>query len=179
METKEKIVLVSYQLFINKGYHNTSMQQLVEASGFSKGAFYHHFKNKNDLYKEVIDRYFLQFYRAVDWNVYAKAGMTLKEIEEKIRDFYLHFIPQILSITENGMSAYYIMYFEAFTILPHFKEEVKKFYTNLEFLLINAKDNIEQSKEIATQTIAKYEGLLFLLAINPATDIETLLKQIK
>ena len=44
------------------------MQQLVEASGFSKGAFYHHFKNKNDLYKEVINQYFLQFYTAVDWN---------------------------------------------------------------------------------------------------------------
>ena len=179
MDTKEKILLVSYQQFINKGFHNTSMQQLVEASGFSKGAFYHHFKNKNDLYKEVINHYFLQFYHSVDWSSYAKAEMTLKDIEEKIQDFYLGFIPQILSITENGMSAYYIMYFEAFTILPHFKEEIKKFYRNLEYLLTHAKDNGERSKKTATQIIAKYEGILFLLAINPAVNIQTLLKQIK
>lgn len=178
METKEKILLVSYQTFINKGFHNTSMQQLVEASGFSKGAFYHHFKNKNDLYKEVTNQYFLQFYTAVDWNAYRQSELTIKEIETKIQEFYLNFIPQILAITENGMSSYYIMYFEAFSILPHFKEQVTQFYSNMESLLIDAKDNDSQSKKTALEIITKYEGILFLLAINPALNIEDLIKQI-
>ena len=177
METKEKILSASYQLFINQGFHNTSMQQLVEVSGFSKGAFYHYFKNKNDLYKEVINCYFLQFYYSIDWNVYFENKMTIKEIEERIQDFYLDFIPRILSFTENGMSAYYIMYFEAFTLLPHFKVEIKKFYYNLEKLIVNAVDNIEKSKKTATDIIARYEGYLFLLAINPDLDIKSLFEQ--
>ncbi|MGE4514376.1 MAG: TetR/AcrR family transcriptional regulator [Chryseobacterium sp.] len=173
METKEKILLTSYQIFINKGFHNTSMQQLVEASGFSKGAFYHYFKNKNDLYENVINRYFLQFYRSVNWDVYFEAKMTVKEIEENIQAFYLDFVPQILSLNQNGMSAYFIMYFEAFTLLPNFKNEVKKFYDNLEYLIVNASDNTEKLRKTAVDIIAKYEGLLFLLALNPDADINS------
>lgn len=177
METKEKILSASYQLFINQGFHNTSMQQLVEASGFSKGAFYHYFKNKNDLYQEVINRYFLLFYHSIDWNLYFENKMTIKEIEKKIQDFYLDFVPQILALTKNGMSAYYIMYFEAFTLLPHFKEEIRKFYGNLEKLIINASDNINAPGKTAADIIAKYEGYLFLLAINPDLDIQSLFEK--
>lgn len=61
MDTKEKILSTSFKLFVNNGYHNTSMQQLVETSKMSKGAFYHYFKGKNDLYRQVINQYFFVF----------------------------------------------------------------------------------------------------------------------
>lgn len=178
METKEKILLVAFELFINNGYHNTSMQQLVDASNLSKGAFYHHFKNKNDLYRQVIKQYFLSFYLDIDWNSFNGRELTTKQIEKEIEKFYFNFVPQILSITKNGMSQYYIMYFEAYNILDEFKNTVQEFYKNLEHLLVTAVDNIENSSNNATRIIAKYEGVLFLLAINPSLKIETLLKQI-
>lgn len=178
METKEKILLVAFRLFINNGYHNTSMQQLVNASKLSKGAFYHYFKSKNDLYKQVINRYFLSFYLEIDWSSYNQKELTIKEIQKEIQKFYLNFVPQILSITKNGMSEYYIMYFEAFSILPEFKNAVQEFYRNLEYLLIKAVDNNENPNKKATTVIAKYEGILFLLAINPSLEIKILLNQI-
>jgi hypothetical protein len=70
------------------------------------------------------------------------------------------------------------MYFEAFSILPEFKIAVQEFYRNLELLLIKAVDNIENPNDKATKVIAKYEGILFLLAINPSLKIQTLLKRI-
>ena len=178
METKEKILLVAFKLFVNNGYHNTSMQQLVNASELSKGAFYHYFKSKNELYKQVINRYFLSFYLDINWSSYNKTELTTKEIEIEIQNFYLNFIPQILSVTQNGLSEYYIMYFEAFSILPEFKITVQEFYRNLELLLIKAVDNIENPNKMATTIIAKYEGILFLLAINPSLEINALLNRI-
>lgn len=176
METKEKILLIAYKLFVNNGYHHTSMQKLVEVSGLSKGAFYHHFKNKKDIYAQVIEHYFLSFYRTVDWEKYKALEMTIKDIETKIKYFYLSFLPQILPITENGMSRYFVMYFEAFNLLPEFKKEVQIFYENLEFVLINATDNKEKSKNKAIEIISKYEGLLFLMAINSELSLEEILE---
>ena len=43
-ETIQKILDVSYRLFLEKGYEHTSIQDIVHAIGMSKGAIYHHFK---------------------------------------------------------------------------------------------------------------------------------------
>ena len=67
MNTKDKILLEAYKLFINNGYYNTSMQQLVNSTGLTKGAFYYFFKNKKDIYEQVIEKYFLSFYKAEDF----------------------------------------------------------------------------------------------------------------
>lgn len=167
MDTKERILLIAYKMFINHGFHNTSMQQLVEASHLSKGAFYHHFKSKKDLYKQVIDHYFLSFYKEIDWAMYQSKSLSIQEIEYEIKRFYLNFLPKILPITNDGLSRYFIMYFEAFNLLSDFKSEVQNFYKNLENLIIHAQDNPDHSIELARNVIAKYEGILFLMAINP------------
>lgn len=178
MNSKEKILSTAFKLFINNGYHNTSMQQLVEASKLSKGAFYHYFKSKNDLYNQVIEHYFLSFYKEVDWETYEQMELSVEQIEQEIQKFYLNFVPKILSLTEKGFSEYYIMYFEAYNLLPEFKQEVQKFYKNLEKIIINAKNNKTESLKIATTMVSKYEGILFLLAIRPNLKINDLMEQI-
>jgi len=55
-QTKENILSVSTKLFLEKGYDQTSMQDIVAALGMSKGAIFHHFKSKEDIFDAVIDR---------------------------------------------------------------------------------------------------------------------------
>lgn len=45
-ETRVHIMRRAFVLFVDKGYESTSMNDLVRASGLSKGAFYHYFDNK-------------------------------------------------------------------------------------------------------------------------------------
>ncbi|AZQ61075.1 TetR/AcrR family transcriptional regulator [Flammeovirga pectinis] len=47
--TKEHIIEVALQLFKTKGMNNISLNDVVKASSVSKGALYHHFKNKDEL----------------------------------------------------------------------------------------------------------------------------------
>ena len=47
--SKGKIIDAAMKLFSEKGYENTTMQDLVQASGMSKGAIYHHFKSKQEI----------------------------------------------------------------------------------------------------------------------------------
>ena len=55
--TRNRILDAAQQLFITKGYEHTSIQNIVDELGdLSKGAIYHHFKSKEDILEELINR---------------------------------------------------------------------------------------------------------------------------
>jgi AcrR family transcriptional regulator len=53
--TKQKILDAAIQLFSRKGFRSTSLSDLVQATGLTKGALYHHFKNKDSLFYAVLE----------------------------------------------------------------------------------------------------------------------------
>lgn len=54
MDTKEKILTVSLGLFSEHGYNGTSLQDIADKIGITKAAFYRHFKNKTDIYTQIV-----------------------------------------------------------------------------------------------------------------------------
>ncbi len=57
-QTIDKILQVSAKLFLEKGYDNTSLQDIINGlEGLSKGAIYHHFKSKEDIFCAVETKY--------------------------------------------------------------------------------------------------------------------------
>ncbi|MDN5342214.1 MAG: hypothetical protein PWP28_1089 [Oceanotoga sp.] len=56
-KTIENILDVALELFIKKGYENTSIQEIVNnLDGLSKGAIYYHFKSKEDILNSVAEK---------------------------------------------------------------------------------------------------------------------------
>ena len=53
--SKDQIIQVALSLFSNKGYNETTMADLVEATGLSKGAVYHHFKSKEEILQLLME----------------------------------------------------------------------------------------------------------------------------
>ncbi len=47
--TKGKIVSAAWQLFYQQGYDDTTIEEIVDVSGTSKGSFYHYFEGKDAL----------------------------------------------------------------------------------------------------------------------------------
>lgn len=59
--TVEKILEVAKRLFMEKGYEETTIQDIVEGlGGLTKGAIYHHFKSKEDIMDAVSDQMFFE-----------------------------------------------------------------------------------------------------------------------
>ncbi|MBU8917420.1 TetR/AcrR family transcriptional regulator [Bacillus sp. FJAT-29953] len=48
-DRKKHVVKMAHQLFIDKGFQSTSIQDILEYSGISKGTFYNYFSSKNEL----------------------------------------------------------------------------------------------------------------------------------
>ena len=55
-EKERKILNASYELFINKGISNTSIQDIVDKANVAKGTFYLYFKDKHDLQEKLITK---------------------------------------------------------------------------------------------------------------------------
>lgn len=47
--TKGKIINAAWDLFYEQGYENTTVEEIIEKSGTSKGSFYHYFEGKDAL----------------------------------------------------------------------------------------------------------------------------------
>ncbi len=56
MSIKESIIHEALKLFSLKGFSSTSITDILEATGASKGGFYNHFKSKEDLFFAVLER---------------------------------------------------------------------------------------------------------------------------
>lgn len=50
MERKDKLFEVALDEFIEKGYDKASLNNILKKAGISKGSFYYHFSNKQELY---------------------------------------------------------------------------------------------------------------------------------
>ena len=48
-QTKSRIVSAAWQLFYEQGYDNTTVDEIIDVSGTSKGSFYHYFDGKDAL----------------------------------------------------------------------------------------------------------------------------------
>ncbi|MGA9227687.1 MAG: helix-turn-helix domain-containing protein, partial [Mesobacillus sp.] len=48
-DRKQLVIDKAHDLFIEKGYQATSLQEILEYSGISKGTFYNYFSSKNEL----------------------------------------------------------------------------------------------------------------------------------
>ena len=56
--TRQSILQVAYELFLEKGYAATSMRAIAERTGLALGGIYNHFENKDAIFSElIIDRH--------------------------------------------------------------------------------------------------------------------------
>ena len=51
--TKGRIIQAAWQLFYQQGYDDTTVEEIIEASGTSRGSFYHYFEGKDALLSSV------------------------------------------------------------------------------------------------------------------------------
>jgi TetR/AcrR family transcriptional repressor of nem operon len=55
--TRKRILDAAQEMILDHGFAGVSVDQLIQSLGLTKGAFFHHFKNKNDLARSLIRRY--------------------------------------------------------------------------------------------------------------------------
>lgn len=102
LETKERILSVCVRLFLEQGYHRTTVGQILKEAGVSASTFQHIFRSKDGVLSELVSFMFnSQFAAAKSFDdvqitspvfIYAvetAIQLTLTEINDNIRDMYI------------------------------------------------------------------------------------------
>lgn len=58
--TRDRLLDAAKALVMSKGFAGTSIDDVLKATGLTKGAFFHHFKGKADLARELVEGYALK-----------------------------------------------------------------------------------------------------------------------
>lgn len=59
-DRKEQIIYKALELYLINGYENVSITDLQNALDMGRGTMYYHFKNKDEVYIEIVNRFFLR-----------------------------------------------------------------------------------------------------------------------
>ena len=101
LETKRKILTVCVRLFLEQGYKETSITQITENAGVTRGSFQNLFHTKDAVLMELVETMFSGQFGAAKGitgqqlpPVYAYAAetaiqLTLTELNERLREIYL------------------------------------------------------------------------------------------
>ncbi|HZC83333.1 MAG TPA: helix-turn-helix domain-containing protein, partial [Rubrobacter sp.] len=53
--TRRALLDAARSLFAERGYHGAAAEEIVRRAGLTRGALYHHFEDKKDLFRAVVD----------------------------------------------------------------------------------------------------------------------------
>ena len=172
-DSKEHILLISLNLFSQKGFKEVTMKEIVDKTGLSKGAFYHYFSSKEQVFSEVISHFFTGV-MTEDYNQFSQTSL---------KKFY----HDILNKTEKNKAAtskltkedvnsnYYYLIFDAMRMLPNFKqkhhEQQKEELKAWKNIVAKAKLNGEIATPMTDEQVAKLfifigDGVNINLVIN-------------
>lgn len=100
LETRDRILRAGTRIFARKGYGQAAVEDILNEAGISRGAFYHHFSGKDEVFKallgEHLQREFIEM-RALE------QAKSLREVLQRYTDFLLNHIRAELAGDSLGM----------------------------------------------------------------------------
>jgi AcrR family transcriptional regulator len=165
--SRDYIIDKAYELFLQKSYEGVSISDISEAVGMTKGALYHHFTNKEDLFKAVIDKYLVFPDVRVDVEntpLYRFNEIVFDEIHRMLRNM---FAPNVTFIPIH----YITMISDALRHYPGFKEDKERYIEEkasvIRQIIESAVNRKEIRSDVNTETLARlYLSIAMGLAGN-------------
>jgi AcrR family transcriptional regulator len=115
-DTKKQILHTALKLFLKNPYKEVSLRDIVNEVGLTKGAFYHYYTSKEQLFEETV-RYFYNNALITNYSRFPKT--SLKEFYE----YYLQMLQEPDDFDElEGERTFFVFLTEASKKIPDFLE---------------------------------------------------------
>jgi len=183
MTTKQKILDVSLQLFMQLGFENTYMDDIAQKAGVTKPVIYYYFKDKQTLFEASTSQFLDQVARMM-----SPEGEEIPPLEELLGVIFSS-LPEWLGRYQS-MSGIHdhssllrtqVFIYDAMTRIPDFRSTFASLYRNSAQFLQQAcgdavrKGEIRPETDIATVSIlinSMIEGLMLMAMVDPQMDLE-------
>lgn len=145
-DTREHILNTAFMLFLQKSYKEVTLKEIVEKTGLSKGAFYHYFSSKEQIFLEIVNN---AFGTLIDVDCSRFSKKSLYDFYHDYANYYNDMYKSFMSASNGDYSFdlnYYSLIFDAMRLFPEFKEK----------MVLSSTKEMESWKEIIR--LAKEKG---------------------
>lgn len=178
-ESKKQILITALRLFLKNPYKEVSLRDIVNEVGLTKGAFYHYYTSKEQLFEETV-KYFYNNAIVADYSKFPK---------NSLKEFYEHYLtvlqsPDDFDEIDEDMNLF-IFISEASKRIPAFSEihlaQRKKELSAWSEIIGTAKRNKEiktniPSEELAIMFLNISDGILMNRTISKKDGMESLIE---
>jgi len=158
---RERLLESAKALFSQRGYYATSVEDIVESAGFSKGTFYFYFKGKEELFKSLVEEMHLNIVKRLE--VFLERDLPLEDALIEYAKVFLEDIYQNRHIAQ-------IFLFQLVGTNEEFRELYYTKVSHLREMLTKMVDKAIQRGEItyknAENIVNLYAGFLRMLVLE-------------
>lgn len=176
MDTKERIIQVAFNMFLQKGYKEVSLKQIVDAVGLTKGAFYHHFTGKEQLFRQIVETFLLESGE----DVYK--GLP----KDNLKQFMIIYLERVISFIDKKQQEIYdnnermgisfiLLAFDGLRLFSDFPEKIMKIHENERNTWIEVINKAKKNGEIATSISDRQLAKMFI-GVNDGLGMHLLLE---
>lgn len=150
---KDNILEVAWNLFFEKGYENTTIDEIIQICGSSKGGFYHYFNAKDDLLNHLsylLDKQYEKLAENIDehWGEKEKLFYYTEKLFRYIEDNVPRDILSLVlstQVTKNGAK--------------HLLGERRTYFVTLTEIISRGQEKGEFNKERTTREFVKFYAM--------------------
>jgi AcrR family transcriptional regulator len=161
-ERRKQIMDAALTCFARKGYHKTTMDDIVAESGLSKGTLYWYFRSKDELFFSLVNSFFLEMRHDIDVITEQHTSAS-----DKLGALGLEFVSFFAEVTE------FLNVFFEFWMQSALNEQLNQLFHNM---LVQYREEIAgiiyegieagefqevDAKQLAWAVMAVYDGLWF------------------
>ncbi|MCF4097042.1 TetR/AcrR family transcriptional regulator [Maritalea mediterranea] len=153
-DLKEQLLSIAFDMFLAQGYDGVGLSEVIKKAGVSKGALYHHFSSKDDLIDQVLQRYFLDGFAAVEFD-----ALTAADAKDQLSMLVAVYQAQFgaeSALNKYGLARYFALFFDSLARNENFAQAICTYYQKIEAAL---------SPEIRPY-LRQMEGEIYLAAIH-------------
>lgn len=120
---RTQILEAAQQVFAEKGYHNASIQNIIDTAEIARGTFYLHFASKREAFAQLLDDFLSQMQNAV----------VRVDITSQVPPYnqLLANIERVLDIVAANRELFRLSLHQSVDFDPEFEEKVREFYQNI------------------------------------------------
>jgi AcrR family transcriptional regulator len=169
-ERREQILRAALSCFGEKGYHAATMDDLVRASGLSKGSLYWHFRSKEEVFLGLFDSFAAVLYG--EWDAAAQSGADALDVLRRECE---------LAVEVLSADRLFLLAWAEFLNHPAARERMGQIYATARSKLTTI---IERGREagslrpgppaeqIAGALVGAVEGLLLQWLVDPEFELK-------
>lgn len=185
MDTRKKILGVALKLFVEKGFAEVSISNIIQEVGIAKGSFYYHFISKDQLINEIIESvispYLDDILKSLDeCNGSAKEKLLNAFEKYSLAEAYLRINFNVDKINNRSIIILIVECIKRYeTMATHVIEFTNQLLGKIENIIEEGKSkyqisNTVDSKSISIYIVSSLVGGLSVWIMDPKIDLKML-----